>query len=107
MHERNEEMTFIRERITELRLRKGVSEHRMSLDLDKSGGYIRTITNGLAVPSVRVLLDIISYLGVDPAEFFAPLTEEDSTYRRLCERLRALNEEDLEKVLIFLNWIGR
>ena len=32
---------FIRSRITELRIEKDVSEHKMSLDLDKSGSYIR------------------------------------------------------------------
>ena len=31
---------FIRSRITELRMSKAVSEHRMSLDLGKSGSYI-------------------------------------------------------------------
>ena len=36
---------FVRERITELRERKGVSEHRMSLELGKSGSYIRSITS--------------------------------------------------------------
>ena len=35
---------FIRSRITELRLNRNLSEHRMSLDLDKSGSYIRGIT---------------------------------------------------------------
>ena len=53
---------FIRARITELRLQKGVSEHRMSLDLDKSGSYIRGITNGLSMPSIRELLNIMVYL---------------------------------------------
>ena len=37
---------FVRDRITELREQKGVSEHRMSLELGKSGSYIRSITNG-------------------------------------------------------------
>ena len=31
---------FVRNRITELREQKGVSEHRMSLELGKSGSYI-------------------------------------------------------------------
>lgn len=30
---------YVRERITELRMRKNVSEHRMSLELGKSGSY--------------------------------------------------------------------
>lgn len=38
---------FVRNRITELREQKGVSEHRMSLELGKSGSYIRSITNGI------------------------------------------------------------
>lgn len=33
---------FVRDRITELREQKGVSEHRMSLELGKSGSYIRS-----------------------------------------------------------------
>ena len=40
---------FVRSRITELRIKKNVSEHKMSLDLDKSGSYIRNITNGTAL----------------------------------------------------------
>ena len=43
---------FIRSRITELRMSKAVSEHRMSLDLGKSGSYIRGITSGAALPSL-------------------------------------------------------
>ena len=39
---------FIRNRITELRISKNISEHKMSLDLDKSGSYIRGITSGSA-----------------------------------------------------------
>ena len=39
---------FIRIRITELRIAKNISEHKMSLDLDKSGSYIRGITSGAA-----------------------------------------------------------
>lgn len=43
---------YVRERITELRMRKNVSEHRMSLELGKSGSYIRGITSGTALPSL-------------------------------------------------------
>lgn len=98
---------FIRARITELRIRKNVSEHRMSLDLDKSGSYIRGITSGAALPSLKELFNIISYFDMSPAEFFAPLEKEDTQYCRLCERLRKLDETDLKKVDTFLDWITR
>lgn len=98
---------FIRARITELRIRKDVSEHKMSLDLDKSGSYIRGITNGVALPSLKELFNIIAYFEMTPAEFFAPMENKDTPYRRLCERLSALTEEEIEKVNTFVDWIGK
>lgn len=94
---------FIRTRITELRLQKGVSEHRMSLDLDKSGSYIRGITNGLSLPSVRELLKIMAYLNVTPVDFFQPLQLGESKLDILFDRLRSLDDAKLEKVNIFLD----
>ena len=88
---------FIRQRITELRIEKDVSGHRMSLDLDKSGSYIRGITSGAALPSLKELFNIISYFEITPAEFFAPL----------CDRLRRLNDDDLDKVDTFIGWIEK
>ena len=50
---------FVRRRITELRLSKNISEHKMSLDLDKSGSYIRGITSGAALPSLKELFNCL------------------------------------------------
>ncbi len=94
---------FIRARITELRLQKGVSEHRMSLDLDKSGSYIRGITNGLSLPSVRELLNIMAYFNITPADFFQPLQPKDTKLDLLFDRLRSLDDAGLDKVNIFLD----
>ena len=96
---------FLQARITELRLRKGVSEHKMSLDLDKSGSYIRGITSGGSLPSVKELFNIIEYLGVTVSEFFSPLEAADSPYAMLCDRLRGLSDEDIAKVNTFIDWI--
>lgn len=98
---------FIRARITELRIRKDVSEHRMSLDLDKSGAYIRGITSGANLPSLKELFNIISYFEMTPAEFFAPTENMDTPYRKLCEKLRALSDEEIEKVNTFIDWIDK
>ena len=96
---------FIRSRITELRMKKGVSEHKMSLDLDKSGSYIRGITNGTALPSLKELFNIITYFEMTPDEFFLPLRDKKSLYHILCDRLRDVDESDLIKVNTFLDWI--
>ena len=98
---------FIRNLITELRMNKNISEHRMSLDLDKSGSYVRGITSGAALPSLRELFNIINYFEMTPAEFFAPLENSDTPYHRLCEKLRMLDDDDLEKVDIFISWIEK
>ena len=92
---------FIRIRITELRIAKNISEHKMSLDLDKSGSYIRGITSGAALPSLRELFNIISYFDM------TPLDDANTPYRELCEKLRTMNEEELEKVSTFIGWIEK
>ena len=97
---------FVRSRITELRLKKDVSEHKMSLDLDKSGSYIRGITSGASMPSVKELFNIIAYFNMTPVDFFAPLGAEDTPYSEVCARLSSLDDADLEKVNTFLDWIA-
>jgi len=97
---------FVRTRITELRVKKDVSEHKMSLDLDKSGSYIRGITSGASMPSVKELFNIIAYFDMTPVDFFAPLGTEDAPYSNICERLHSLDNTDLEKVSTFLDWIA-
>ena len=90
---------YLRERITTLRSQKGVSEHRLSLELGKSGSYIRSITSGATMPSMKELFNIMAYFEVSPAEFFAGLQGTNT--------LRALSDEDLEKVSLFIGWITK
>ena len=60
------EMEFIRNRITELRLKKGVSEYQLSYDLGHSKNYIHNIVTGYSQPSVKELLYLIDTLGITP-----------------------------------------
>lgn len=98
---------FLRGRITELREKKGVSEHRMSLDLGRSGSYIRSISSGASMPSVRELFNILLYFEVSPSEFFAGLESKRSLRVSVGEQLLDLNDEDLEKVSLFIRWIQK
>ena len=61
---------FIRNRITELRLRKGVSEYQMSYDLGHSRGYVYNISSGKALPPMKEFLAICDYFGITPQQFF-------------------------------------
>ena len=104
------EMDFIRKRITELRLAKGVSEVAMSKGLGHSNAYITHITSGRVNPSVPELLYIIEYLDVSPKSFF---TEEDENKSRsillqkAIDRLEQYSEEDLAMILPVLDRSGK
>ena len=61
---------FVRDRITQLRIQKGVSEYKMSYDLGHSRGYINNISSGKALPSLAEFFAICEYFGITPIEFF-------------------------------------
>ena len=61
---------FVRNRITELRLKKDVSEYQMSLDLGKNKSYIQGISSGRSMPSMKQFFEICDYLEITPLEFF-------------------------------------
>ena len=69
--------------------------------------FLRRITNGTALPSLKELFHIIAYFDMTPVEFFEPLGTSDTPYGKLCERLRYLNESDLQKVETFLDLISK
>lgn len=62
--------SFIRRRISELRMEKHVSEYKMSLDLGHSKSYIQSISSGRSLPSMSEFLYICEYFGISPKEFF-------------------------------------
>lgn len=107
MEELSRYEAFLRKRITELREQKGISEHRMSLELGKSGSYIRAITNEKALPSLRELFNIFEYFDLTPLEFFTGLEDEGAPRTAVLEQIRTLSNEDLEKVSLFISWIRK
>ncbi|MCX4371197.1 MAG: helix-turn-helix transcriptional regulator [Dysosmobacter sp.] len=100
-------IAFLRSRISELLAQRGVSEHKLSLELGKGGSYIRAITNGLTLPSVKELFNIIAYFEISPAEFFEGLEDKASLRSELREKLREMDDDSLEKVATFIKWIGK
>ena len=61
---------FVRDRITQLRLQKDVSEYKMSYDLGHSRGYINNISSGRALPSMEEFFAICEYFEITPIDFF-------------------------------------
>ena len=60
---------FVRNRITQLHIRKGVSEYKMSYDLGHSRGYIFNISSGKSLPPLNELFAICDYFDITPSDF--------------------------------------
>lgn len=61
---------YIRERISQLCMEKGISEYTLSLELGLNKSYINKITRGKALPSMSVFLQICEYFQITPKDFF-------------------------------------
>ncbi|MBR5319288.1 MAG: helix-turn-helix transcriptional regulator [Peptococcaceae bacterium] len=85
---------FIRKRITELRLKKNVSERQMSVDLGMGENYIQGITSGNSLPSLKVLEKIAGYFELTLSEFFYE-NEKTALVQTAAQMMTELNEEDI------------
>lgn len=88
--------SFIRNRITELRMQNGVSEYKMSLDMGHSKSYIQSISSGKALPSLSEFLYICEYLHVTPKEFFDTGDNFPQLTHTLYEITRKLPADDIK-----------
>ena len=50
---------FVRNRISQLRIKKGVSEYRMSSDLGHSKSYIQSISRGKALLKPLIVIPLL------------------------------------------------
>ncbi len=95
---------FVRNRITQLRLQKGVSEYQMSYDLGHSRGYIYNISSGKSLPPLSELFAICDYFGIAPAEFFDERVTNPELIQKAVEGMKQLDDGDQ---LMILNHINR
>ena len=58
-------------RLTQLRVKHGVSARDMSLSIGQNASYINNIENGKALPSMNVFFYICDYFNISPQEFFS------------------------------------
>ena len=90
---------FIRDRITQLRIQKGVSEYKMSYDLGHSRSYIYNISSGKSLPPMAEFLEICNYLGITPSQFFNDTTNNPALLQSAIEELLKLDDDDLMLVI--------
>ena len=98
---------FVKDRITQLRLQKGVSEYKMSYDLGHSRGYINNISSGKALPSMAEFFAICEYFDITPIDFFNPNAADPGKLNQAGQLLERLTPEDLELALKTINRLLR
>lgn len=84
------------ERLSALRLQKGVSARDMSLSIGQNSGYINHIENRQTLPSLPVFFNICDYLSVTPEEFFASDFNHPETVKRIVKDLSQLSAEQVQ-----------
>lgn len=90
---------FIRNRITELRLKKGVSEYQMSYDLGHSRSYVYNISSGKSLPPMAEFLEICKYFEITPSQFFDTTTNNPALLQSAIDELKKLNDDDMMLIL--------
>ena len=91
--------SFIRQRITQLRIQKNVSEYKMSMDLGHSKGYIQSISSGRALPSMSEFLVICDYFNITPIEFFDEKSQKKKNAITLQTEIEDLSQDDIELLI--------
>ena len=98
---------FVRDRITQLRLRKGISEYQLSYDLGHSRSYIYNITSGKSLPPLSEFFVICEYFNISPSEFFDDTLVHPELIHKAVEGLKDLDDSDVLMILNFINRLKR
>lgn len=91
--------TFIRQRITECRVKKGISEYKLSTDMGHSKGYIQNITSGRSMPSMSEFLYMCECFGITPKQFFDDGAENPVLLNEAVALMSGMNDDDLKAVI--------
>lgn len=94
---------FVRDRITQLRLRKDISEYKMSYDLGHSRGYVHNISSGKATPPMKEFFAICEYFELTPQQFFDEGTQNPELIQKAINGMKQLSEDDMLMLLGFIN----
>lgn len=94
---------FIANRITELRLKKNVSEYQMSLDLGRNKSYIQSLSSGRNNPTMENFLEICEYFEITPAQFFDPDITNPPLHTKASDLIKQLDDDDLLALIPLLN----
>ncbi|MBQ7128602.1 MAG: helix-turn-helix transcriptional regulator [Clostridia bacterium] len=85
-------------RLSQLRINKGVSARDMSLSIGLAPGYINSIENKKSAPSIKVFYYICEYLDITPQEFFDFDNKNPQKLDEIIPYLKRLDNEQLQNI---------
>ena len=88
------------QRISELRIQKGVSARDMSLSLGQSESYINKIENKRTLPSMTGFFYICDYLNITPQEFFNTDATAPQKSKELLREIERLTPEQTDHIML-------
>ena len=98
---------FIRDRITQLRMIKGVSEYRMSYDLGHSRSYVYNISSGKSLPPMNEFLAMCEYFEITPAKFFSENMENPKSLAEFEKEFIKLNDTDANFIIELIKRLNK
>ena len=101
------EIKYIQNKITELRIKRGLSAYELSYQLGHSKNYIHNIVSGYSQTTVNELLYIIDFFGMTPRDFF----DEEYEYadpvlgKNIIDAMRGMSKENLVSLAHLVNLV--
>lgn len=87
------------QRLSKLRINKGVSARDMSLSIGQSPSYINNIETGISYPSMTAFFYICEFLNITPMEFFDLESVNLSKEHELLLVAKGLDRKQLETLI--------
>lgn len=100
-------LKFVRDRITQLRVMENISERSLGVDIGKGVSYIQQVSSGRINPSLVTLFQICDRFSITPSEFFDPEFHNPSLLRKAQDILKKLSDEQLEAAIELLKFLIR
>lgn len=92
----------IAKRRKQLGLKQNTVEERAEIGYK----YLSSIERGFSIPSIEVIMRLAAALETTPDEFLVGTTRyKDERWKSVAERLKGMNEKQLEFADKFLHWL--
>ena len=83
-------------RLSQLRINKGISARNRSLSISQNPGYINTIENRKALPTMTNFFYICEFLSITPQEFFDTGANNPEKLNILIKYLKQMDDKQID-----------